>query len=92
MKNYIKKHYVYKIKIIKQTCLGCPSQWEGKTIDDHDIYIRYRSGYLRLDIDGETKWGGEVGDEIDGCIGLDEALSHMSDYIVMGKEAKYYGY
>ena len=85
---------MYKIKTIRQTCFACPSQWEGKTTDDHDIYIRYRGGYLRLDIDGKTAWGGEVGDEIDGCIDLYEALAHMNGYITMSNEAdlEYYEY
>jgi hypothetical protein len=85
---------MYQIKTIKQTCFGCPSQWEGKTVDDHDIYIRYRGGYLRLDIDGKTECGMEVGDDFDGCIGLEEALTHMANYITMCKEAtaEYYGY
>ena len=43
---------MYKVKIIKNTCPACPSQWEGKTDKGRDIYIRYRWGYLTVQIDG----------------------------------------
>jgi len=36
---------------IDQTCGACPSQWEGKTVDGKEVYVRYRWGYLRVEID-----------------------------------------
>ena len=42
---------------IKQTCSACPSQWEAKTVNGRPVYIRYRSGWLTVQM-------GEVGDEV----------------------------
>ncbi len=39
---------------LTETCGGCPAQWEGKTTDGAEVYIRFRWGGLRLDIDGST--------------------------------------
>lgn len=72
-----------KIKEIKQTCYACPSQWEGKTTDDEEVYIRYRYGYLRCDINGKTVYKAQIGDDLDGCIDLEEALEHMFHVIRM---------
>ena len=51
-----------------QTCGACPSQWYGKSIDDngieHEIYIRYRWGYLRLDVNDNTTAGKDMGDPL----------------------------
>jgi hypothetical protein len=35
---------------IVETCDGFPSQWNAKTIDNRDVYIRYRHGFLSIDI------------------------------------------
>lgn len=45
---------MYKVAKIIETCNGCPSQWSAKTDDGVYVYIRYRHGFLRVDIDGET--------------------------------------
>jgi hypothetical protein len=37
-----------KIVKIRQTCVICPTQYEGKTDDDRPVYIRYRWGYLSV--------------------------------------------
>lgn len=39
---------------LKQTCGGCPSQWEGVTSEGETFYARYRWGNWRIDIDGGT--------------------------------------
>lgn len=31
---------------IRQTCAGCPSQWEAVTSTGLNVYIRYRYGHL----------------------------------------------
>lgn len=41
------QNYVLKLK---QTCSACPSQWEGETADRRPVYIRYRFGYLSVQI------------------------------------------
>ena len=35
---------------IERTCTACPAQWEGKTRDNRPVYIRYRYGYLSVQI------------------------------------------
>lgn len=47
-----------KVKSFTQTCIACPSQWEGLLEDDRPFYVRYRWGYLCIDV-------GPIGDTID---------------------------
>jgi len=67
---------IYKIK---QTCLACPSQWEGYFADLRPFYVRYRWGYLSIcigkkgggidsAIGGREIYGKKIGDEYDGVI------------------------
>jgi hypothetical protein len=39
-----------KVKNLKQTTTRFPSQWEGNTVDDQFIYIRYRNGWLEVSV------------------------------------------
>jgi hypothetical protein len=66
-----------KIVKIRQTCVICPTQYEGKTDDDRPVYIRYRWGYLSVRVgdkgtnvmnavDGEEIYGRQIGHELDG--------------------------
>ena len=57
-----------EVKEIDQTCIACPSQWEGTTVDGEELYIRYRWGMLRIDLDGETIFEQQLGDGLDGWI------------------------
>ena len=49
-----------KVVELKRTCWACPSQWEGKTDAGNDVYIRYRWGYLRVDLDGQEIFGKQI--------------------------------
>jgi len=42
----------YRVKSICKTCDACPAQWSGRTVDGKTIYIRYRWGGFRIEIDG----------------------------------------
>ncbi|MFH1527253.1 MAG: hypothetical protein ABIG69_11490 [Bacteroidota bacterium] len=65
---------------LKQTCGACPAQWEGKIKDGRMFYIRYRWGYLALEISdkatddvmgavgGAELFGEQIGDEFDGFL------------------------
>ena len=77
MKNFIKK----KISKITQTCYACSSQWEGLTEEGDDIYIRYRYGCLRLDINNKTIVSIDYGHSLDGVIDLNSALDLLEDYL-----------
>lgn len=43
-------HEMPTLKELQMTCSACPSQWEGYTTDGAFIYIRYRYGYLTVDL------------------------------------------
>lgn len=47
------KPYVI-IKVI-ETCDACPSQWSARTDDGRYVYIRYRHGNFRVDVDDDNK-------------------------------------
>lgn len=40
------------VKKITKTCEACPAQWEGETDTHERIYVRYRSGNFRVEING----------------------------------------
>jgi hypothetical protein len=44
------------IKVVKvmKTCGAFPAQWEGKTEDGKDVYVRYRWGNLRVHVANVT--------------------------------------
>ena len=58
---------VIHVAEIQQTCDSCPSQWEGKTVEGDDLYIRYRHNTWRIDlnertlVDGTTRRGQDDG-------------------------------
>ena len=62
------------IKHLEQTCFACPSQWEGETTDGKYIYIRYRWGYLSVDVDGKEIFGLHVGSNTGGVMSEKEML------------------
>jgi hypothetical protein len=67
------------VTTITQTCLACPSQWEGTADDGRVVYIRYRWGSLSIGV-GRTlqeavnadRWTLDYGDPIDGFLAYDE--------------------
>jgi hypothetical protein len=50
---------------LKQTCVMSPSQWEGRTKDDRPAYIRYRHGYLSVQI-------GSIGGDLNSALDAHE--------------------
>lgn len=54
------------------TCGACPSQWEGETVEGKSFYARYRWGFLRVDINGETVFSINYGDDNCGVMDTDE--------------------
>lgn len=70
------------ISHLRRTSPGCPAQWSGETDCGEEIYIRYRWGELRFDVNGETKielvfdfngW--------DGCMEYGEMVRHLSSRV-----------
>lgn len=69
-----------------ETCLACPSQWEA--VDEHGqfVYIRYRHGILRVDMDGETIFENDEGlGETDGYISEEKMLEAVGAIVVTRK-------
>lgn len=78
---------------ITQTCVACPSQWEGKLKDGRMFYARYRWGRLSIEVskeptnnvymamgeDGELIYNEGLGDEYDGVLGQAELIDKMKD-------------
>lgn len=53
----------------KQTCYGCPEQYEGKLTDGRWFYFRYRWGYASL----------AVGDDHDAVMGRQDVGMGVGD-------------
>lgn len=51
-----------EIAEIRRTSLRAPSQWEGRLTDGRPIYIRYRAGFLSVNIGPED---GSIDDALD---------------------------
>lgn len=72
---------------LEQTCVACPSQWEGSTIDGRSVYIRFRHGHLTAGV-GPTVDDAcrafvnlaslRVGDEYDGVMSTDQMLARLA--------------
>jgi len=83
----------YKIKELKRTCMGCPSQWVGKLNNGRMIYIRYRWGCLEVNIsknptndvsdavEGKLIFKKYTGGEYDGIMKDSKMFSLLKDII-----------
>ncbi len=69
---------------LQQTCYACPSQWEGKLQDGTELYVRYRFGTLRVDLDGETVAHAHIGDAMDGAMSISEMLHYTGLQLAEG--------
>jgi len=55
-----------KVKNLKRTCSGFPSQWEFVTDGDRNAYVRYRRGRLSVRVSAEVGGDAVLGIEILG--------------------------
>lgn len=62
-----------------QTCFGCPSAWEGETEDGKELYVRFRHGYWRVDVDGTTVVSGTSNQMADGVCSWDDILEWAAE-------------
>lgn len=70
------------VKYIRQTCNACPSQWEGELEDDRNFYVRYRWGWLTLDIPfGTTVFSKQLGDDLSGFLSVNNMIAELSQYL-----------
>jgi hypothetical protein len=60
-----------KVVSLRNTCIACPSQWEGTLEDGRAIYARYRHGELSVG----------VGDDINEAVrnGMSDQALYASD-------------
>jgi hypothetical protein len=69
---------------ITQTCLACPSQWEGELDDGRFFYARYRWGGLTFStgesldaaVMGTLVYEGDHGEGLDGWMDT-ETMAHL---------------
>jgi hypothetical protein len=78
-----------KVAALTNTCIACPSQWEGALDDGRAVYARYRYGGLSVgigkDIDEAVRKGmsdqalyaSDVGDGLDGFMDFKELKAHL---------------
>ena len=59
---------------LDMTCFACPSQWEATTVEGSYLYVRYRWGGLRIDLDGVAIHRDTLGDGLDGVCSWDDVL------------------
>jgi hypothetical protein len=63
-----------KLRNLVQTCDACPSQWEAETTDGQRVYVRYRWGHLRVELDGQSVYEADHGDPLDGDMTTERML------------------
>ena len=66
---------------IVETCGGCPSQWSGRTATGQYLYIRYRYGELRIELDGDVILQQSVGDDLDGGMDFADLVQHTGNIL-----------
>ena len=76
-----------KVEKIVKTCDSYPSQWEGITDDNRQVYVRYRWGCLYIlvgKVGDMSKFGGVCGEEV-MFIDLNEEYHGVMDYAQLKK-------
>lgn len=75
-----------KITKLVQTCTACPSQYEGWTDKGEYVYVRYRHGYLYIEVNEQRIFERSYGDSIDGFLPYDELTTFALDKVEWPKE------
>ena|ERR1017187_6196920 len=61
-----------KITKLTKICVTCPTQYEGETDDGKYVYIRYRFGNFKMEVNHEVIFTTSIGNGLGGCIELDK--------------------
>lgn len=81
------------VQNLERTCYACPSQWEGTTMENEPVYVRYRWGHLTVQIGSPGEIGAysspvvfqrNYGDELDGVLNeqeLEELTKDLIDWV-----------
>jgi hypothetical protein len=82
-----------KVNKILNTCSACPSQWEGTTEDNQNIYVRYRWGHLSICFrpSGDEIFDLDYGDTFDGFMDY-PTLKKLTAEIIEFPEHEYETY
>lgn len=82
-------HPVPKLVSLKNTCIACPSQWEGTLEDGRAIYARYRHGELSVGIGSDINeavrngmsdralYANDIGNGLDGFMDFQELKAQL---------------
>lgn len=70
---------------LTQTCSACPSQWEGDTDKNEPVYIRFRWGYLSVEI-GNESFGWQISDGLDGILSFEELKKELKEKLDIEEE------
>lgn len=72
---------------LQKTCDACPAQWSGKTDDNLEVYIRFRWGHFRFDLNGATVFEWYDDDNWNGVMSTEEMLKLISGGAIYTGEA-----
>ncbi len=77
-----------KVDTLIQTCEACPAQWEGRFKDGREFYIRYRWGWLRVDVPfGHTVYEVKIGNDWNGTLS-EHAMKLATNNVLDFSDAK----
>lgn len=80
-----------RLRSLKKTCDACPSQWEGRTTDWKEVYIRYRWGRLTVQVavdpttnplDADFLVNEVLGGSFDGFMTEDDLFEHLDGRVI----------
>lgn len=76
---------------VRETCAGCPSQWDAVTTGNRRVMIHYRENRLTVQLDGEYIFDRVVEGESDGVISWDRVkrLTGLRDLNLGDLECKF---
>lgn len=63
---------MHRIVHIREFGGACPTQLEGETDQEQSVYARFRHGFLRVDVNGETVFHKCLSDHLDGALSYDQ--------------------
>jgi hypothetical protein len=69
---------MYTIDKIIETCNACPSQWSGRTTENEYLYVRYRWGWLRVEVNDQEILSKKCGGPLDGYMDFEELVEHTA--------------
>jgi len=77
---------VINITKLENTRMARPAQWEGEGKNGEQVYIRYRWGYLELDVNGVFVYGVRYGRNYDGHMNIETMKELLKDHLYIEGE------